>query len=169
MPTVSWKTLTDSIWFIFLVLTEIILKLLHHPNVIMIMWHWPITVGHQWPPDLLTILTAMSKQKSTISKTMNGTTLLIILLARKYLFMIWAFLIYSPTFSRYTHYSVSSTNQAAFFIGGFRFNGRSTTIAKYANDEWSFHGNLKRPRYGHGSIVTGTKTMVIGGYTTYES
>ena len=38
-------------------------------------------------PDLGRILPAMSKQKSTISKEINGTTVLIILIARKYLFM----------------------------------------------------------------------------------
>ena len=95
MPPVSWKTIMDLKWFIFLVLTAIILKLLHRQHVIMIiLMDWPITVGHQWPLDLIGIQTAMSKQKSTISKIIDGTTLLIILSARKYSFMNSAFLIY---------------------------------------------------------------------------
>ena len=43
------------------------------------------------------IQTAMSKPKSTISKAINGTTLRIILLARKSLFVISAFSIYLLT------------------------------------------------------------------------
>ena len=99
---------------------EIILKLLHCQHVDMIiLMDWPITVGRQWPQDLGLILTALSKQKCTISQPIYGTTLLIILLARKYLFMISAFKIYSPTLRSqpYVYYSVASTNQAAFFIG----------------------------------------------------
>ena len=85
-------------WIIFLVLTEIILKLLRRLNVIMIiLMDWPITVGRQWQPDLMGIQTAMSKPKSTISKAINGTTLRIILLARKSLFVISAFSIYLLT------------------------------------------------------------------------
>ena len=66
---------------------------------------------------------------------------------------------------KYSYYSVSSTNQAAFFIGGFDGNSQLSVIAKYENDKWSRHGNLKRRRYGHGSITSGTTTFVIGGYT----
>ena len=65
---------------------------------------------------------------------------------------------------KYSHYSVSSTNQAAFFIGG-NFAGGSSVIAKYENDEWSRHGNLKRRRCNHGSIISGTEIIVIGGWT----
>ena len=168
MPSVSGKTIIDLELFIFLVLTEIILKqLLCQHVIIMILWHWPITVSHHWPPDLAIILTAMSKQKSTISKPIDGTTLLIILLARKYLFMISWFLIYSQTLrsQRYIQYSVASTNQAAFFIGGRHGSSPSSVIAKYENDEWFLYGNLKKRRRGHGSITSGTATIVIGGVT----
>ena len=65
-------------------------------------------------------------------------------------------------------YSVASTNQAAFFIGG-RFSiapaSITSVIAKYENDEWSLHGNLKTRRSSHGSITYGTTTMVVGGYS----
>ena len=80
------KTIIDLKWFIFLVLTEISLKLLHRQHVIMILlFDWPITVSHQWPPDLDTILNASLKQKCTVSKPIDGTTLMIILLAREYM------------------------------------------------------------------------------------
>ena len=66
--------------------------------------------------------------------------------------------------SKYCQYSVASTNQAAFFIGG-RHESYSylSVIAKYENDNWSLHGNIKRARYGHRSITYGTATIVIGG------
>ena len=66
---------------------------------------------------------------------------------------------------RYSYYSVSSTSQAAFFIGGWDGSSSLPTIAKYENDNWSLHGNLKRRRKAHGSITYGTITLVIGGYT----
>merc|ERR1712131_350833 len=69
-----------------------------------------------------------------------------------------------PYASWYHHYSVSFTNQAAFFIGGSG-GSRLDLIAKYENDEWSLHGNLKRSRYAHGSITYGTTTIVVGGIT----
>ena len=66
----------------------------------------------------------------------------------------------------YSHYSVASTNQAAFFIGGYEGKtSRLSTIAKYENDAWSEYGNLKRRRAAHGSITYGTTTIVFGGYT----
>ena len=66
---------------------------------------------------------------------------------------------------RYSEYSVASTNQAAFFIGGYDGSSRLSTIAKYENDNWSLHGNLKRRRSVHASITYGTETIVIGGNT----
>ena len=86
--------MTDLKWFIFLVLTEIISKLLHRQHVIMIgPWDWPITAGRQWPPDII-VMTAVTKQKSTISKEINGTALRIIFIARKFLFFISWFIIH---------------------------------------------------------------------------
>ena len=69
-------------------------------------------------------------------------------------------------FRHLTSYSVASTNQAAFFIGGnVDGNSQSSVIAKYENDNWSLHGNLKRRRNTHYSITYGTTTIVIGGWT----
>ena len=69
----------------------------------------------------------------------------------------------------YSDYAVASTNQAAFFIGGLNAGSLSSVIAKYEDDVWSLHGNLKKRRYGHGSITYGTETIVIGGYTDDRS
>ena len=52
-----------------------------------------------------------------------------------------------------------------FFIGGYGISSPLSVIAKYENDKWSLHGNLKRRRNVHGSITYGTTTIVIGGYT----
>ena len=65
----------------------------------------------------------------------------------------------------YSQYSVAFTNQAAFFIGGYDGSNWLPFIAKYENDNWSLHGNLKNRRYRHGSITYGTTTIVIGGRT----
>ena len=71
------------------------------------------------------------------------------------------------------YYSVASTSDAAFVIGG-RGPGTSDfdvdVIAKFENDKWSPndsqpYGNLRKRRNGHGSITYGTQTMVIGGWT----
>ena len=73
----------------------------------------------------------------------------------------------TPLLRQYHHYSVSSTNQAAYFIGGSDGSPiiRLSVIAKYENNEWSYSGNLKRRRSSHGSITFGTTIIVIGGYT----
>ena len=38
-------------------------------------------------------------------------------------------------------------------------------IAKFENNNWSLYGNLQKGRSWHGSISSGGKTMIIGGYT----
>ena len=90
--------------------------------------------------------------------------------------MISAFQIYFPTFrsESYSYYSVASTNQAAFFIGGTHGDSHSSVIAKYEENElsenpWSLYGNLKKPRSYHGSITSGSATIVIGGLTDVGS
>ena len=175
MSSVSWRTRVDLKWFIFLVLTEIILNLLHRQHVIMILlMDWQITKGHQWQPDLIGILPAVTKQKCTVSNPIVGTTLLIILLARKYLYFIISFWVYSTAYrsQRYALYSVASTNQAAFFIGGRQLGEvklYSSVIAKYENNDWYLHGNLRTNRGCHRSITFGTEILVIGGKTDDHS
>ena len=62
-------------------------------------------------------------------------------------------------------YSVASTSEAAFVIGGWDRSSSLDVIVKFANDKWSLYGNLRKRRYGHGSITVGTDTLIIGGYT----
>ena len=64
-----------------------------------------------------------------------------------------------------SYYAVASTDQAAFFIGGYDGSSAIPIIAKYINDAWYLHGHLKRRRTAHGSIISGTATIVIGGFT----
>ena len=73
--------------------------------------------------------------------------------------------------SNYYQYSVASTNQAVFFIGGRHLAGGSfsSVIAKYEDHEWSRYGNLKKSRRGLGSIAFGTEMLVIGGETNDNS
>ena len=70
---------------------------------------------------------------------------------------------------RISRYSVASTNQAAFFIGGYDGSSYLSVIAKYENNAWSEYGNLKRRRTNHGSITYGTTTIVIGGHSPHVS
>ena len=62
-------------------------------------------------------------------------------------------------------YSVASTSEAAFVIGGYDGSSAVDVIAKFQNDEWSLYGNLRKRRHFHGSITSGTETFVIGGWT----
>ena len=66
-------------------------------------------------------------------------------------------------------YSVASTKETAFVIGGSNAVSDDDRdpdfITQFKNDVWSFYGNLQKGRSWHGSISIGSKTMVIGGYT----
>ena len=51
-------------------------------------------------------------------------------------------------------------------IGGSDgFGSFLDVIAKFENNKWSLYGNLQKGRLGHGSITSGTQTIVIGGET----
>ena len=62
---------------------------------------------------------------------------------------------------------MASTPEAAFVIGGQDgYLSYLDVIAKFQNDEWSLYpGNLQKRRWGHGSITSGSDTLIIGGYT----
>lgn len=53
-------------------------------------------------------------------------------------------------------------------IGGWK-GDNSDVIAQFKNMQWSLYGNLKKRRHGHGSIISGSQTMVIGGQTNDAS
>ena len=64
------------------------------------------------------------------------------------------------------YYSVASTTEAAFVIGGMdRSLSDLDVIAKFENNHWSLYGHLQKPRSSHGSITYGNQTFVIGGFT----
>ena len=63
-------------------------------------------------------------------------------------------------FRRIYFYSVASTNEAAFVIGG---TTATDVIAQFKDDSWSLYGHLQDGRNWHGSITLDGITMVIGG------
>ena len=72
-----------------------------------------------------------------------------------------------PFTSQIFYYSVASTNEAAFVIGGSQQDGSSYLefIAQFKDNTWSLYGNLQKRRSLHGSITSGDETMIIGGQT----
>ena len=74
------------------------------------------------------------------------------------------FKLFKYLFSKISHYSVASTNEAAFVIGGWA-GSYSDVIAQFKDNAWSLYGNLQKRRRLHGSITSGDETMVIGGQT----
>ena len=73
---------------------------------------------------------------------------------------------FTKDLSRIGFYSVTSTTDSAFVIGGYDGTSNLDIISKYKNGEWSLHGNLKRSRRNHGSITYETQIMVFGGTTS---
>ena len=67
--------------------------------------------------------------------------------------------------SRYiAFYSTAQTSDSAYVIGG---QGTKNIVARYNTDNlptWKKLGDLKRGRYGHGSIVIENKIVVFGGW-----
>ena len=67
---------------------------------------------------------------------------------------------------RIAYYSISSTLEAAFVIGGRDLDDSYLdVIAQFQNNQWSRYGNLQKRRSLHGSITSGSLTMIIGGST----
>ena len=64
-----------------------------------------------------------------------------------------------------SYYSVASTTEAAFLMGGWDRSSSLDVIAKFENNNWSLYGDLQKARRGHGSITYGSQTIVIGGAT----
>ena len=115
----------------------------------------------------------MSGPKFTIFDLINGMMLQIIHFTRKSIFLWFKHNIYLVTSTVYLRkiygYSVASTNEAAFVIGGSGSDNLSNVIAKFENNGWSKFGNLQKSRALHGSITIGTETMIIGGMTNNGS
>ena len=45
-------------------------------------------------------------------------------------------------------------------------SGAVSTIAQYANDNWTKIGDLLQPRSGHNCIVFESDVLIVGGYGT---
>ena len=105
----------------------------------------------------------------------NGMMLKITHLARKncYIFeqKFLAFkIIYSTdNLRKIYYYSVGSTAETAFVIGGFDGASYFDMVAQFKNDQWSLYGTLQKGRRLHGSVTSGSLTMVIGGDTKDDS
>ena len=67
-------------------------------------------------------------------------------------------------FRRISQYSVASTDNAAFIIGGYGDTYEiHDTIAEFRDNKWTKYGSLNTGRKQHGSIKAYGETMIIGG------
>ena len=65
-------------------------------------------------------------------------------------------------FSNIAHYSIASTSEAAYIIGGYY---TTDIIAEFKNNSWRQMGTLAKGRNSQGSITLNDETMVIGGWS----
>ena len=92
-----------------------------------------------------------------------------ILLARKYFEILlhkvsaYEIILLTDNLRKIYFYTVASTPEAAFVIGGYDGSLYIDVIAQFKNNQWSLHGNLQKGRRLHGSITSGSLAMVIGG------
>ena len=72
-------------------------------------------------------------------------------------------------FRQISQYSVASTDDAAFIIGGYDTgtdaNSVYDTVAKFQDNQWSKYGSLNQSRKLQGSITFDGETMILGGRT----
>ena len=67
-------------------------------------------------------------------------------------------------FSHIRYYSVASTEDAAYIIGGYDIGfDLLDIIAEFRNYRWYQKGKLNFARNGHASITLNDQTMVLGG------
>ena len=66
-------------------------------------------------------------------------------------------------FRQIFYFSVASTDDSAFVIGGSPLSG---VIAQFKDDAWSLYGNLKKRRFGHSTITYDDTMIVFGGRST---
>ena len=72
--------------------------------------------------------------------------------------------------SRINSYSVASTDDAAYFIGGrMGSENEQDIIAQFKEEIWSIFGKLEKPRATHESIRFGNEVMIFGGETNETS
>ena len=123
----------------------------------------PITKIKHWPLDVTIQVNVMSKRNCWTWKRFNGLMDLIIRLQSKFWKYYLTYLIY--LFSRIMYYSATHTSNAAYIIGGFY---SQNIIAEFQNGQWRRLDDLNTGRYVHGSITSGSQTMIIGGVANSE-
>ena len=160
-------------------------KSLHLHVIMMVLLDWQIIAVWLWQLDQPQILAAMLEVNYTILKPTNGVMHLIIPLLRelflfnKHVLYVTVFRIICPIsnvrsisllniFSQIAFYSVASTDEASFVIGGCdgtSCSSPSDVIAQFKNNVWSLYAKLKNRRGLHGSVTYRGQTMVIGGFS----
>ena len=82
-------------------------------------------------------------------------------------FVIWTLFASSLIvfFSKLCQYSVASTENSAFIIGGHIWgeSGGLDIVAKFQDNQWTRYGSLNASRRLHASITSDDQTMIIGG------
>ena len=67
--------------------------------------------------------------------------------------------------SKISHYSVASTDDAAFFIGGYiSSRNYQSAIGQFKDGQWHAFGNRHVLSYSQRSITQGSLTMILGGW-----
>ena len=71
--------------------------------------------------------------------------------------------------SRITRYATVSTDDSVLIIGGFTSGSPTclSTIAEYKDGNLNEVGDLAGRPYSHGSITSGSTTMIVGGQPIY--
>jgi len=67
---------------------------------------------------------------------------------------------------RISNYGTASTDLAAYILGGYYYDGnhkRTSTIAKFQNNEWQKIGDLKEVKSDTSAIFHDGEYLIIGG------
>ena len=64
---------------------------------------------------------------------------------------------------RISEYGTASTNSAAYILGGYYYDGRTSTIAQFQNNQWSKIGDLKAAKSSSSAILNNEEYLIIGG------
>ena len=74
---------------------------------------------------------------------------------------------------RISNYGIASTNSASFILGGFIGNTydawRTSTIAKFQNNQWSKFGDLMEIKSCPTAIFNNGEYLITGGEAHYKS
>ena len=68
---------------------------------------------------------------------------------------------------RISNYGTASTNSAAYILGGYYYDRRTSSIAQFQNNQWSKIGDLKEVKNNPSAILHNEEYLIIGGDTRY--